>query len=1400
MRPDITTSLECFQSYLCDQYPCLRNVSNTIHLSPTIWKLFWDVWKKNCTYVPGTTNTTPEDNHSELTNLLVQCCTNYYVEYPFLDQMATSILMDQHHRQTSDSFIDTMKQLQQHRNVHGTVSPILDLSFMEFIDSHHSEIHQLYHDERQRYTGFTPTLFGWKTLYSTYFLKSNGKVVERLDYLWLRIALFLWREDWTQVRNTFHYLRQGYGIHATPTLFYAGTQRSQMASCFLVGTEDSVTSIFKTLGDVAQISKWAGGLGIHISNIRAKHSPIVGTQGYSHGILPMIRLFNDTSRYIDQCFSANVRILIREKGWIPIQEVDIGDFVLTHQGQFHRVSQLRQYVQKGKKWSLEKEKWMTPAHDIAIFSKHDHYHQDEQTYYPFSYLPVEECSDSQEWVTVIPPEESLDSFWTQERLQLFGKCMSLLWTSPSERLVFPMCPSLTFLEQSLARSFSPVWFFPSPQLPRSLWYAPTASIFSLYRLVQNMEQTHHLSIQGLDIWHYRFGKWKHPWSNVFSSPQHSSSIEYRTVSLAHVFRNTKIESIMDEEDEKVMFDLVIEDHSSSYVTEFGLAHNGGGKRKGAFAMYLEPWHADIMEFLEAKRNVGPEEARARDLFYGLWIPDLFMKRVQENGIWSFMCPSQCPHLSETHSEEFEDLYHLYEKQGRYVRQVPARDVWKEILRSQIETGTPYLLYKDSANRKSNQQHLGTIRSSNLCVSGRTRILTRQYGWIPIQDVLDQIVEVWNGKEFSSTRPQLTGTTKTWMSLKFSHGLSLECTPYHKFYVHSSSSNSDSDPSNLNHIICKSAQEIEIGDELESWTLPQFHSSSCSPSLRHTFSTCMEFIRAKHITLSLFTYVTTTDYASAVDILLTLQLMGMFSSIIPLPYDGMFHVRFSTEHWKQLLENRKHSKQPTVSVKVIEKKTLPLSVEEPTFCFSESLRQRGSFEGIVSGNCTEIIEYSDAQQYAVCNLASIALPSCLAPPPHQSQMSEMEWIWISKPSCFYCHLLESYAKEYCLSYEILFMETSSSIEQEKVVRLFDLCPSSYQTFPLIFQRLKASTSNNNHDDMEWSFVGSFQEMWTKYLCPQFDYSRLYSITYQWTKNLNQIIDKNVYPVPETKKSNHQHRPIGLGVQGLADVFCQMRLSFDGPDAIELNRTIFECMYYASLRSSCDLAKQIGPFSSFSQCPLAKGKFHFDLCSDFNPSQHLSGKWNWNELRRDIQQYGVRNSLVLAPMPTATTSQILGNQECFEPFTSNLYLRRTQVGEFYVMNIHLVRDLQRTQLWNKQTKEMLLSQKGSIQSWSFLPQSFRQYYRTVWEISQKTLIDLAHQRHFFIDQSQSLNLFMEQPTFEKLTRMHFYAFSKGLKTGCYYLRSRPPISPIAITSSSSSSLLTEHYSSKCESCSA
>jgi len=815
---------------------------------------------------------------STLDELSSQIAISMYSRHPNYATLASRIVVSNHHKTTPDSFSGVIKKLHEHRLIKDYLYEIV------------CENEELINTIIEPHRDYNLDFFGFKTLEKSYLLKIENVTVETPQYLFMRVALCIHRDNLEKAFETYHHISNKDFIHATPTLFNAGTTREQLASCFLLAMkEDSVTGIYDTLKDCALISKYSGGIGLHVHNIRANNSFIHGTNGYSNGIVPMLRVFNDTARYIDQ---------------------------------------------------------------------------------------------------------------------------------------------------------------------------------------------------------------------------------------------------------------------------------GGGKRNGSFAIYLEPWHADIYEFLELKKNHGNELERARDLFYGLWIPDLFMKRVQGNGDWTLMCPDECPGLSDCHGDKFDELYCRYEKDNQGKKTVKAQELWFHILTSQIETGTPYLLYKDACNHKSNQNNIGTIKSSNLC--------------------------------------------------------------------------------------------------------------------------------------------------------------------------------------------------------------------------------------------TEIIQYSDDTQTAVCNLASLSLPSCLEP----RDISNLELTIYTKENCCYC----DYTKRLCREKGIHYIEKTKD----------ELLMSNEEPYNITFPRIYHEGN---------LFIGGYTEL-VRFIRPTYNYKKLSELAQILTVNLNKIIDHNFYPIPETEKSNVLHRPIGLGVQGLANVFYEMKISFDSDEAKEINKKIFESIYYGALVASNELASKrevdmkelkillkddirhikikeyydklnpqpeelerdtyLGTYSSYIGSEMYHGKLQFDLWGKTVTNE----LFDWDLLRNKIKLNGVRNSLLVAPMPTASTSQILGNFECFEPVISNIYSRRVLAGEFMVINEYLVRDLLSLGKWNPELKDKIIRNNGSVLGIDDIPSFIQERYKTAWEIKQKDIIDMSADRGRFICQSQSLNLFVESPNFKLLSSMHFYGWKQGLKTGMYYLRTRPSSQAIQFTISPES---------ECENCS-
>jgi ribonucleoside-diphosphate reductase alpha chain len=1102
----------------------LRNLSNNLNVD------IFDVTQKVCSRIYDNVLT------SELDELAAHICSSMIIDNPDYGTLASRIIISNHHKNTSPSFSETITIL------YNNPSPLIDKRLYDTVMKNKEKLNSII-DYSQDYSF---DYFGFKTLEKAYLMRVDGRIVERPQQMLMRVSLGIHRKDFKDALDTYNHMSKKYFTHATPTLFNSGTLRPQLSSCFLLSIcEDSISGIYQSLQECAMISKYAGGIGIHIHNVRSKNSKIRGTNGTSSGIIPMLRVFNNTARYVDQA----------------------------------------------------------------------------------------------------------------------------------------------------------------------------------------------------------------------------------------------------------------------------------GRRAGSIAVYLEPWHADIMDFLDLKKPHGHEEDRARDLFYALWIPDIFMERVKENGMWSLMCPDKCKGLTDVWGDKFKVLYESYEDKKMYFKQVKAQELWFKILESQIETGTPYLLYKDSANSKSNQQNLGTIKSSNLCVAPETMILTDK-GYYPIIKLVEQEVNVWNGKEFSKTIVKQTGKMKKLMTISFDNNMKLRCTPYHKFYIEINKK-----PSDKNKFQIVEAQNLKLGMRIIRYSTPTINTSGeqlkyaythglfCADGIYETHdkinkhqsnvNCCAEIYsdkpklwlygeKKKLINHIEWLYLNETDSPYRIDVSLPhdiekkyfvpvnyniqskikwlegyidgdgcivqlngikniqvssieyefihnifymLQTLGITSTIslmkevcLKLLPDGKgghkkYRLNIDCSSLLHLIELGFSPKRLDISdIRLHHHKTNKFvrisGIEDngeydDTYCFNEPLEHKGIFNGILTGNCSEIIEYSSPDEIAVCNLASICLPT--------------------------------------------YVETDTEGQ------------------------------------------------------PFFNFEKLHEIVKIVTKNLNKIIDVNFYPLEKARVSNLKHRPIGIGIQGLSDTFILMKLPFESVEASKLNILIAETMYHAAAEKSMEISKirsnyimesmsnighspkdintylnlnefepsftskYPGAYSTFEGCPASQGKLQFDLWNVIPTSD----RYDWDGLKEDIKKYGMRNSLLIALMPTASTSQIMGFNEAMEPMTSNIYKRKTSAGEFILVNKYLINDLNKLGLWNKDMKNKIIINEGSIQTINEIPQHLRDLYKIVWEMKQKALIDLAADRGAYVCQSQSMNLFVEDPDFKKLSSMHFYTWQKGLKTGIYYLRTKSKAKPQQFT---------------------
>lgn len=1008
--------------------------------------------------------------------------SNYFASrvsyHPDYNKLASRICIDKLHKLTHESILDVAIELYNNQVSYDnklTHTPLIDDKVYQIIVENYKKLDEIIDMNRDYLFDY----FGIKTLERSYLIKNHKtkRIVERPQHMFMRVSIGIHHNDLKAVEETYYNLSNRYFTHATPTLFNAGTKNAQMSSCYLLDMEDDLIHIFKQIDSMAQISKWAGGIGVSLSKIRGNGSLIRKTNGESKGIIPLCGLLNKLSTYVNQ----------------------------------------------------------------------------------------------------------------------------------------------------------------------------------------------------------------------------------------------------------------------------------GGKRPGSIASYLEPYHPDVFEFCELRKTTtGNDDNRARNLFLALWIPDLFMKRVENDEMWSLMCPDKCQGLVESYGEEFEKLYIRYEEEKKYNRQVKARTLWNHIMECQIETGMPYILFKDNANRKSNQKNLGTIKSSNLCVHEDTYILTKQ-GYQKIKTLEDRSIEVWNGEDWSLVTVRKTGRNKNLIRVNLTDGSYLDCTKEHKFYINEYTKNTQVYERKV------SASELKIGDEICTirgtsnvllnnnissnnnickfqWCqylwgyISQITNKKNIKSNNNTYIEVPLTSSLNHRMRWLEGYIDSLDnrlknkeliifYSSNYDFMFRLKLMLQLLNISSIlsemtetdktifnistvvdEYNYLdlnqeqliYELRLNSNDINYLIRNGFQPKsinfnEPEEEIVFTEKmitdnapktKIKIKSIEESyrnvdTYCFTEYIRNKGVFNGILTGQCAEIIEHTDKDNIAVCNLASICLPR-----------------YINK------------------------------------------------------------TENGDY---------------------VYDYDKLMEITRIIVRNLNKIIDLNYYVNDATKGSNFRNRPIGIGVQGLADVFCIMKTSYDSEEARILNKKIFETIYYAALDESNILAKIYGKYETFDDSPFSKGELQFHMCGLNQKDLHMG--YDWDKLIEEIKIHGTRNSLLTALMPTAGTSQIMGCYESFEPYMTNIFVRNTMSGEFSIINEHLIRDLLSQNLWNEDMRKLIILNDGSIQNIQQIPKDIRDRYKTAFEMSLRSIIQQAIDRSIFVDQSQSMNLFLDKPNFGKLTKALFYGWKGGLKTGMYYLRSQP-----------------------------
>jgi len=1133
----------------------------------------------------------------EIDELTAQQCASMATTHPDYGTLASRILISNHHKMVDANYLQAIEKLYNNTDIHNIKTPIISEKLYNVVKNNHEVIQSWFDFDRDYLLDY----FGFKTLERAYLLKINKQLIERPQHMWMRVALGIHCDDLEKAKETYDMMSNKYFTHATPTLFNAGTPRPQLSSCYLIAMEsDSINGIYNTLGDCAAISKWAGGIGMHIHNIRGAGSHIRGTNGTSNGIVPMLRVFNNTARYVDQCVLPDTTIYTTEgpkeiqmcepnktsifttKGPEVIENVLEHPYegellVINNNLSFKPLSITPEhpvYCLKNQKKGLNYEviknrldkklivpEWIDAKDlvedDMLVFTKPNYQVDnpkitaDDCYMYGLllgdgsmdnsstrSYISLHSTNKAKNLEFIenylsnkfveysISQENNTTRISWNKSLQLHFRYSTLYDSNKEKKLNFDWLnlpiEKAKYIVKGLidsdgCKSNEITFDTTSKNLAESLRYILLRMGIPTGGYIRDRIGEKHTTKYGDIIENKKIAYCL----RIPKTQELSELLQVEKGSFTKFFSYnnlifSRISTITKTHYTGTLYDLQMR-KTHDYMIHNGVVHNGGGRRNGSFAIYLEPWHPDIMEFLDMKKNHGDEEARARDLFYALWLNDLFMERVKQNKKWTLMCPDACRGLSDAYGDDFKTLYEEYESKNMGMRTVNARDVWFKILDSQSETGVPYLLHKDACNKKSNQKNLGTIKSSNLCC--------------------------------------------------------------------------------------------------------------------------------------------------------------------------------------------------------------------------------------------EIVEYSDDKETAVCNLASIALSKFVKPPTYPFKNTGAESIKVyTKNNCNWCLMMKNELKKNNISYteEVVEVEDFESFKKQHGV----------ETVPQLY----------DGDEL----IGGYSKV-AELLKPEFDYDELHHITKIVTANLNKVIDINFYPTTKTQTSNMRNRPIGIGVQGLADAFALLNLPFHSEEASRVNEMIFETMYHAALEKSMEIAKIEGPYSSFKGSPASKGILQFDMWN----VKVSNNRYDWDKLKHDIKENGIRNSLLLAPMPTASTSQILGNNECFEPFTSNIYVRRTIAGEFVIINKHLLSELINTGLWNEDTKQQMVKDNGSIQNIKAIPQALKDKYKIVWEIPMKHIINMAAERGKFICQSQSMNLWMKNPTYDKLTTMHFYSWSKGLKTGQYYLRTKAKAAPQQFT---------------------
>ncbi len=1240
-------------------------------------------------------------------------------------------------------------------------------------------------------------------------------------------------------------------------------------NCFLLGTDDSIEGIYKTITDCARISKVGGGIGVHVTNIRSKGSKIVGTNGTSDGIIPMLKVYNSTASYVNQsgkrkgsfaCFVKDTKVFTTNEGVKNIQDVKVGDQVVTHKNRIRQVTQVHKNElgdRKLYKVKIQNNKDIYVTGDHRLWSYHAKNKLKSQE---IGWNSVEElkkildhkesgcyvCIPNSNGIESVNPQHLLidndNGMWVvnDDLVNLFGiwlgyGCIKknnknidgIQFTIPKDNTkliefiertcknAFKCTSTICYSKKSLvcnvsvnSRNVGEVFeeMFGSnvnrKHLPDFVY---SWSKEWIYNLIAGMSTTNEyitkkktktdikiglsnetLMIQLFHLCRSNGIKVTYPTRGGQTCPNYTMSISKCQS------KHLKIISITesDRRDDFVYTLGVEEDHS--YTVEGILAEN----------CYIEPWHADILEFLELKKNQGHDDVRARDLFYAMWIPDLFMKKVLNDEDWYLMCPNESKGLTNSYGEEFEKLYDDYVKKGLYREVVKARDVWTKILDAQIETGVPYLCYKDSVNRKCNQKNLGTIKSSNLCAeislysddkeyavcfTGDTKILTID-GYKRIDECDNKYVVSYFDNDIN-LKENLTYNKATLIDNGVKDVYTLTCygtkpikaTYNHLFLTVTHIKNQQ------NYYEWKKLGELKENDKILlpcTDVLPSYHQSDMSYDDEYLSVGWMlgDGWQSKGHKKSIYGVCFGPNDVYAKDrVVNTLTYMTNKCEYLNIDKNGVYNWASSKYNFIQYMKDNFGLYEHTAHYKIIPeciKNSAPnqiCSFLSGLFSADGTVYINNNKFYIALSSSSETLLY-DVQELLRCfGIESRVVYGYAKTKNNYQGKLTIEPIESIKRFSKYINFELSHAKKLKLENGL------NTINKRNVYRSFAKVKSVvYYGREKVYDLSVPNTHNFiaegqvvHNCNLASLSLPKFVEYSPQENKPTFNFDKFVEVCSYIIDPMNDVIDNNYYPTEETKQSNMKHRPLGIGIQGLTDVYLMFRYPFDSDEAKKLNIEIFEALYYGCLKGSLELSKKYGPYSTFSTSPFSQGKLQFDLAHEYDKislDKYISGRFDWDSLKNDIKKYGVRNSMLTALMPTASSSQIMGNFECFEWFDSCIYKRRVLSGEYTIINKYLIKDLEKLGLWSKEMKEWIITNNGSIQDINVIPDDIKNLYKNVWEISMKNVIEQSRDRGVFIDQMQSMNLFMANPTYKKLTSMHFYAWENGLKTGMYYLRSK------------------------------